>query len=68
MEQPDNKSNKIPPIIEQYIRNCFDPNLARHVRDNYRDILENVVEVCEAAIHKYTKKTLSNTNNHWKKK
>jgi len=52
--------NNVPPIIAQYITNAFDSTLREHVRRNYRDNLDKIIEVCQAAIKEFDKKELHN--------
>lgn len=58
----------IPPIVENYINNAFDPNLPAHVRNNYRDQLDMIREICGEAVVKFDKKYLNfkNTTNKQK--
>lgn len=56
----NDKNNKIPPIVAQYIQNCFDANLAPHVRNNYRDIVDYVREICSDAVREFDRKALHN--------
>ena len=50
----------IPPIIGQYIRNMFDSTIREHVRDNYRDNIHSVLELCQEAIKEFDKKKSHN--------
>ena len=58
MKLDENRTNKIPPIVTQYVTNCFDGNIPPHVRQNYRDILDSIRELCHDAIQEFNKKTL----------
>lgn len=49
-------NNKIPPNVIQFIQNCFDPNLPLHVRENYRDIISHIHEVCGETLKDFNKK------------
>ena len=63
MELNDTTKNKIPPIIVQIIQNCFDPNLAPHVRDNYRDIIRNIRDLSDDAIKEFDKRQINRKSN-----
>lgn len=54
----NDKNNKIPPIVVQYIQNCFDSNIPPHVRNNYRDILDVIRETCSDAVKEFDRKLL----------
>jgi hypothetical protein len=56
----NDKNNKIPPIVAQYIQNSFDLNLPAHVRNNYRDIVDYIREICSDAVKEFDRKTLHN--------
>jgi hypothetical protein len=60
MKLDEEKTNRIPPIVAQYVTNCFDPNISAHVRQNYRDILDSIRELCNDAVKEFDKKNLYN--------
>lgn len=45
-------SDNIPPIIKEYILKMFnEPSL--HVKQNYRDNIDNIRAVCQEAVEKF---------------
>ena len=40
----------IPPIIKEYIANAVNPAVPVHIRNNYRDQLANIRQICNDAI------------------
>lgn len=43
-------NNKVPPIIEQYITNMNNRDQNIHIRNNYKVMLENIIEVCQKEV------------------
>lgn len=43
----------VPPIIKEYATQTMSTNVPDHVRNNYRDMLENIINVCNYAINQF---------------
>lgn len=50
-----NEQQQIPNIVRDYIVNMFNDNLKTHIRDNYKDNLIYIRDICDEAIKKYDK-------------
>jgi hypothetical protein len=43
----------LPPIIESWISELNNPKTPSHIQENYKNMLENVVEASNLALNKY---------------
>lgn len=48
-----NTNKPLPPIIENWVTDLNSPNTPSHIRENYKNMLENVVEAANLALQKY---------------
>lgn len=47
------KSWNVPPLIAQWIEQLHNPNVGDHIKDNYRQMLQNVEEACKMEVDLY---------------
>ena len=45
----------IPPMIKEYITNTVNPSVPIHIRNNYRDLLFAIRQICNDAITHFDK-------------
>lgn len=44
------KNWNVPPLIAQWIEQLHNPHVGDHIKDNYRQMLQNVEEACKMEV------------------
>lgn len=61
------RNYNIPPIIADWLGKLNNPSEPTHIRDNYRMMIENVVEACNSELTKYKQKSVLKERKQFKK-